>query len=239
MLHNRVPDFRYLRVFGCLCYPNLLATAPHKLSARSVACAFLGYPDERKGYRCYDPISHRIIFSRHVTFVESIFPFKTVPDSSPAEPDSTPDAPPIDHIDHGAWHQHHPSLPACTPPGSPPDPSTSPSSGPSGHGPRSPSSTDAPSSSCSASPPTVPSPPPRHPMITRARHGISKPNPRYANLAETAISPLLTSVREALRDPHWRAAMQDEYDALMSNSTWHLVPYPPLPALTWSPESGF
>jgi histone deacetylase 1/2 len=30
-----------------------------------------------------------------------------------------------------------------------------------------------------------------------------------------------------LRDPHWRAAMQEEYDALQRNRTWELVPPPP------------
>jgi hypothetical protein len=64
-------------------------------------------------------------------------------------------------------------------------------------------------------------------MSTRARHGIVKPNPRYANLAMTPLSPIPSSVREALRDPHWRAAMQEEFEALSSNQTWTLVPRPP------------
>ena len=61
-------------------------------------------------------------------------------------------------------------------------------------------------------------------MSTRARHGLFQPNPRYANIATTPISPIPSSVREALRDPHWRAAMQEEFDALSSNKTWTLVP---------------
>ncbi|XP_071681864.1 uncharacterized protein [Lolium perenne] len=43
----------------------------------------------------------------------------------------------------------------------------------------------------------------------------------------TAPSPVPTSARAALRDPHWRAAMQEEYDALQRNRTWELVPRPP------------
>jgi hypothetical protein len=27
---------------------------------------FIGYPSNTKGYRCYDPVSHRVITSRHV-----------------------------------------------------------------------------------------------------------------------------------------------------------------------------
>ena len=41
------------------------------------------------------------------------------------------------------------------------------------------------------------------------------------------MSPLPRSVRDALSDPNWRAAMQAEYDALLSNHTWSLVPRPP------------
>jgi hypothetical protein len=40
----------------------------------------------------------------------------------------------------------------------------------------------------------------------------------------------------ALHDTSWRLAMQEEYDALMANNTWTLVP--PLPAPTLSVENG-
>jgi len=38
LLHRKMPDYSILRVFGCLCYPNLSATTRHKLSPRSAAC---------------------------------------------------------------------------------------------------------------------------------------------------------------------------------------------------------
>jgi hypothetical protein len=41
------------------------------------------------------------------------------------------------------------------------------------------------------------------------------------------MSPLPRSVRDALSDPNWRAAMQTEFDALLANDTWSLVPRPP------------
>ena len=70
-------------------------------------------------------------------------------------------------------------------------------------------------------------------MVTPARADIFRPNPRYANdyacLATTPadVSPLPRSVRAAVRDPNWLAAMREEYDALVRNRTWELVPRPP------------
>jgi hypothetical protein len=39
-------------------------------------------------------------------------------------------------------------------------------------------------------------------------------------------SPIPSSARAALANPHWRVAMEDEYEALISNGTWVLVPRP-------------
>jgi hypothetical protein len=80
-----------LRVFGCLCYSNLTATTANKLSPRSVACIFLGYPADTKGYRCYDPETNRIIVSRHVYFDETVFPFRSRTAPAPTPAPSSPD----------------------------------------------------------------------------------------------------------------------------------------------------
>ncbi|XP_020150741.1 uncharacterized mitochondrial protein AtMg00820-like [Aegilops tauschii subsp. strangulata] len=45
--------------------------------------------------------------------------------------------------------------------------------------------------------------------------------PVYALLTATGEPKNLS---EALTDPNWKHAMQDEYDALVANKTWHLVP---------------
>jgi hypothetical protein len=44
VLFGQEPNYTHLKVFGCLCYPNLSSTMPHKLSHRSTPCVFLGYP---------------------------------------------------------------------------------------------------------------------------------------------------------------------------------------------------
>ncbi|KAK1646210.1 hypothetical protein QYE76_064015 [Lolium multiflorum] len=76
LLYGVPPAYDDLRIFGCRCYPNTAATAAHKLAPRSLPCVFLGYPANTKGYRCYDPVSHRVITSRHVYFDELVFPFQ-------------------------------------------------------------------------------------------------------------------------------------------------------------------
>jgi len=74
-LYNSYPTYDHLRVLDCLCYPNLQATSPHKLTPRSTAYVFLGYPPDHKRYRCLDLSTCRIIISQHVVFDESTFPF--------------------------------------------------------------------------------------------------------------------------------------------------------------------
>ncbi|GJS70059.1 ribonuclease H-like domain-containing protein [Tanacetum coccineum] len=66
---------------------------------------------------------------------------------------------------------------------------------------------------------------PTHPMVTRARAGIFKPLERM-NCHVTTTSPLLRSHVHALHDPNWKEAMLDEYNALITNGTWVLVPRP-------------
>jgi hypothetical protein len=66
-------------------------------------------------------------------------------------------------------------------------------------------------------------------MVTRAKAGFQVVPDRLVLAASTfpsIPSSILTSVHVALADPNWRAAMEDEYGALMSNGTWELVTQP-------------
>jgi hypothetical protein len=40
-----------------------------------------------------------------------------------------------------------------------------------------------------------------------------------AAAGEPRVSPIPSSVRDALADPHWRHAMEEEYAALLANQT--------------------
>ena len=62
-----------------------------------------------------------------------------------------------------------------------------------------------------------------HPMVTRRM--ASQAATLSATEGELRVSPVPSSVRDALADPHWRRAME-EYAALLANQTWDLVPRP-------------
>ncbi|KAK1415150.1 hypothetical protein QVD17_30922 [Tagetes erecta] len=222
-LYGRHPSYENLRVFGCLCYPNLSSTRPHKLSPRSTTCVFLGYPENYRGYRCLNLATGRIILSRHVTFDENIFPFatSTPPNHSFLESDPSPIH---THTQFFSPHNNQPS---------PPTPTNNLTSAP--NAPPAPPSPTPPHNS----PPPPPPPPPQnnpvlpthhspsssHPMQTRSRTGITKPKIPFT-LHTNTLSPVPKSHVQALSDPNWHAAMTDEYKALMDNKTWELVTRP-------------
>ena len=55
-LYGSPPSYAHLCVIGCLCYPNMTATASHKLAPHSLPCVFLGYSahhNVQKGARRY------------------------------------------------------------------------------------------------------------------------------------------------------------------------------------------
>nr|GEW17453.1 ribonuclease H-like domain-containing protein [Tanacetum cinerariifolium] len=62
-------------------------------------------------------------------------------------------------------------------------------------------------------------------MDTRFRVGTNRPTKCYAYHV-SPISLLLKSYTHAFNDPHWYRAMLDEYNALIKNKTWILVPRP-------------
>lgn len=64
------PSVGHLRVFGSDAYAHVPKEERRKLDSKAKKCIFVGYGNETKGYRLYDPTRARIIFSRDVLFKE-------------------------------------------------------------------------------------------------------------------------------------------------------------------------
>jgi histone deacetylase 1/2 len=221
VLFGWVPDYNKLRTFGCQCYPWLVPYRANKFQSKSHPCVFLGYSLTQHAFQCLNLQTGKIYLSRHVTFDERIFPFKTTPPAvnpSPASQCPTPSSP-----------SHVP--PVCIVPvdnsittALVPDASAIVTPSPGMTSPSLPTN-----SSSSISPlPVAPALPSRtHPMVTRAQNNIFCPKQLSVTTKHPLAPPLEpTCVSQALKYPRWRKAMADEFTALVSHGTWRLVPHP-------------
>lgn len=84
VLYNALPNYKFLKVFGCACYPCLRPYNANKLQFRSADCTFLDYSTSHKGYECLSP-QGRLYISKDVLFNEFRFSYaeaSTAPVSS-------------------------------------------------------------------------------------------------------------------------------------------------------------
>jgi hypothetical protein len=63
-------------------------------------------------------------------------------------------------------------------------------------------------------------------MHTRSKSGIFVPKKHFNISVSQSLSPIPFNYRSALKDPNWLSAMQEEYNTLMTQNTWTLVPRP-------------
>ena len=212
-LHKEKLDISYLRVFGCLAYAHI-TSARMKFDPTSHKQVFMGYDGPTKGYKLWDPITHKLVVSTDVIFEESVFPLHTPkPPIQPSIPPSQPPQPPpevidlvlLDSDDEDYTHLTQPpsaQLPQPDVPTStlPPDPNNASPDQRTQH----------------AAPPWVPS------VWT---------NTTDAYLAAAFITPAgdPTTYEYALSTPEldqWRKAMEEQMSSLQENGTWILVDLP-------------
>ncbi|GJX13012.1 retrotransposon protein, putative, ty1-copia subclass [Tanacetum coccineum] len=189
----------------------------------STPCVFLDYSPSHHGYRCLDISTERLYIARHVRFNEAQFPFDIPKTTSPPPSKTSP-----------YYSSESPYVLPTTDYPSPSSPRSSISS-PSSVLHLSPTSQTSPGSSNGQPSPvsttSIPTPPP--PPITRQRPANLRQNPKqrvpynpsakHATVLPTTITEP-TSFTVANNSPEWRQAMKAEYDALMKNRTWSLVP---------------
>nr|GFA14698.1 ribonuclease H-like domain-containing protein [Tanacetum cinerariifolium] len=183
--------------------------------------------------------TNKVILSRHVTFDETQFPYKSMTPSSPPlyEFLDTHPSPLLSSLasntpNSNTTHQPAPnSSPHSTPtPNSNQAQSTSiytpTTSHPLGPLPDIHITQPQPSTAQPNPPAQPPKDPPRtHKIVTRSQSGIVKPLERFS-LHAASISPIPKTLFVALQNSHWRQSMLDNYNVLIKNGTWILVPKP-------------
>nr|KYP75335.1 Retrovirus-related Pol polyprotein from transposon TNT 1-94 [Cajanus cajan] len=220
-LFHQLPDYNFLRIFGCSCFPHLRPYNKNKLQLRSQECVFLGYSTSHKGYKCLAPTG-RIFISKDVIFCETRFPYPSLFPASATNPPTSSIPVPL------VITSLQPPMPTDSPPLISPNTSPTTSNSTLSSSSATTSSVSAstllPTSSTSLSTHDTTPITNIHSMTTRAKAGIVKPC-LQPTLLLTHTEP--KSTKQALANDTWLAAMKQEYNALLNNGTWTLVSLPP------------
>jgi len=64
------PDIGHLKVFGCIAYVHVPDELRKKLDPKAEKCIFIGYAQDKKAYKCYNPNTRQVVISRDVVFDE-------------------------------------------------------------------------------------------------------------------------------------------------------------------------
>lgn len=68
--YNRKPSVSHLRTFGCVSPVKKVGPHQAKLDDRSAPMVFIGYEEQSKAYRMFDPVSKKLIVTRDAVFDE-------------------------------------------------------------------------------------------------------------------------------------------------------------------------
>jgi hypothetical protein len=201
----------------------------NKLQPKSIPCVFVGYSPSQYAYRCLDPTANKIYTSRHVVFHDNHFPYTSLIQPKPVTYPHTQSIPQTPHI----------ILPLNPPrPNAPPPmlttPTTScaiPQEAPLHSGTASgndPIAAPSLSSHHIVTPNTSAGNNDHYHVVSRSQNNIFKPNKKFYH---TSLHPLPenlepSNIRQAMQHSHWRQAVSEEFNALIRNGTWSLVPPP-------------
>lgn len=200
------PNVSHFRVFGCVCFVFIPSSQRHKLEKKANRCIFVGYDNERKGWRCYDPSTRKCSVSRNVVFDET--------SSWWPEPSEAPQYISNQTGNVGSNQVYLPyfgigDIDVC-------------------------SVVDTGGEETNQYQQTNVDSNPWNtgviqgaPSVVRRSTRNRTPNPKYAHVA-TVVEEIKEpdSFDEANQQQVWRTAMLEEFEALVRNETWELVPKP-------------
>ena len=67
---GKKPSIKHLKFFGCDAYVHVPKEKRSKLDNKAEKCIFIGYKDGMKGYKIWNPITKKTVYSRDVVFRE-------------------------------------------------------------------------------------------------------------------------------------------------------------------------
>ncbi|CDO72947.1 hypothetical protein BN946_scf185002.g132 [Trametes cinnabarina] len=224
---GKKPDVSNLHEFGAVCWVLRQDSSIDKLARKSRPCRFLGFSEESRAYRLYDPTTQQVITSRNVVFDRTGIKLQGGPSQPPlaveGEQPLSPKQLPEGESD---------TPPAVSPPAKaksatpPPQPTRTlrhagehinycKSNNPDARKP-------APRFQKPSQPAAVPEP--SAPDVSK----IAIENYAFALITNTNDDPQSLAEAQARSDwPEWKAAMDREIEQLQRLGTYTLVPCPP------------
>src|SRR5271156_6868330 len=67
---GKKPSLSHLRVFGCDAFVHVPKDKRNKMDSKAEKCIFIGYKDGVKGYKLWNPVKRKTVYSRDVIFRE-------------------------------------------------------------------------------------------------------------------------------------------------------------------------
>jgi hypothetical protein len=75
LVYGFKPSLSHLRLLSCLCF-NTVLNNTDKFANHVEKCIFIGYSNQKKGYKLRSLDNKTVLFSRDVKLYEAIFPLK-------------------------------------------------------------------------------------------------------------------------------------------------------------------
>lgn len=212
------PSVGHLKIFGCLAYAQIPESKRKKLDDRSQKCIFVGYSEESKAYKLYNPLTHKLVVSRDVIFDEA----ETWDWSNDKDMNESS----IFHEDVAA---QSPSTAVIANQTSPAATTTTELSSTTQSFPQSvpPSHNASSSNSSSSTESNSSSPPPKMRSLQDIYSTTEEVEEEATNLFCLYADHEPINFEQAVTEDCWKTAMEEEMMAINKNDTWELSKLPP------------
>ena len=197
--HNRKPNVSHLKPFGSIAYVHIPKMERKKWDQKSLRCIFVGYATTQKAYRLWEPVSRTVKISRDVTFDEHHRLAKAINDHETE----------TNHLERGG------------PTAAEPESETNPSR------------MDDAVDELQTLEESQEDDQPQHQEGDQPRRSLRGRIPKRQWEALMTLDDKSQSVPNHYTDAinssesdKWKAAMEDEYNSLMENNTWTVMPCP-------------